>query len=110
MSGVFAWGGFWSVPNAELPRVPVHLQRPLLDLVNGGMALVLIAGLLLGLRRPEWLLLLLLPALMLGFYALLTHHIARYSLPAQPVLLLATAAAALLLLKALRRRLRLHSR
>ena len=89
MSLPAAWRGFWGFPYGELPLLNPYRSTLVVDLVNlaGGMALGI--AVLLGLfgRRPEWVVLTLVPIGMLAFYALLTHNIARYMMPVIPLML-----------------------
>jgi 4-amino-4-deoxy-L-arabinose transferase-like glycosyltransferase len=90
MSGVFAATGVWGFPKLDLPYVPAHMNRELVELVNGIalLAFLVVFGVALWRRDPRWLAVTLLPAGMIMFYALTSHYNARYTAPANPILLL----------------------
>jgi hypothetical protein len=91
MSGLFTWRGLWSLPLVEIPGLSRDRQQATIELINIAGFLSLMGVFAYGLlrARPQLLAVTLLPALMLIFYAGLTHNIPRYSGPAHPFMLLA---------------------
>lgn len=90
---LMAWRGFWSFPK-KLFLVsnsdPAMAQRALelLNLVAGlSLYAVFLSGLLL--RKPRWLLFAVPAMSMLALYALLTQSMARFTVPANPLMLMA---------------------
>lgn len=90
---LMAWRGFWSFPpRMFLPFEPDRAlaQRTLewLNLVSGlALYAVFLSGLLL--RKPRWLLFAVPAMSMLALYALLTQSMARFTVPANPLMLMA---------------------
>lgn len=90
---LLAWRGFWSFPpRLFLPFGPDPAQaRPMLEWLNLVSGLALYAVFLMGLlmRRSRWLMFAVPTVSMLSVYALLTQNMARFTVPANPLLLMA---------------------
>jgi hypothetical protein len=90
---LLAWRGFWSFPpRLFLPFGPDAAQtRPMLEWLNLVSGLALYAVFLVGLlmRRSRWLMFAVPTMSMLSVYALLTQNMSRFTVPANPLLLMA---------------------
>jgi hypothetical protein len=97
MSSLAFWRGLWSFPEVDLPGAPVRWQKSVLELLNLIAVTVLFVTLVIGLlrRNPGLVAVTVLPAGMLVAYALVSHNIPRYSVPAHPIMLLLLATAVL---------------
>lgn len=91
MSILFAWRGMWCFSVFPLPFIVTQLQMYLTELVNVFAYSALIGVWIIGVFRKRilWIVFPILPLSMLGFYALVSHNIPRYSIPAVPFMLLA---------------------
>jgi len=90
MSGVFAWRGIWSQPNQGVHFKSNGLYVMIKDGIAGLSYAALMLLFVLGLLRRQLPLIALtiLPVLMIAFYALCTHGLARYNSPAIPLMLI----------------------
>lgn len=90
---LLAWRGFWSFPpRLFLPFGPDPAQaRPMLEWLNLVSGLAFYAVFLMGLllRRSKWLLFAVPTMSMLAIYALLTQNMSRFTVPANPLVLMA---------------------
>ncbi|MFW5768144.1 MAG: hypothetical protein ACOCXO_07230, partial [Bacteroidota bacterium] len=97
----FAWYGMWAFPVTiwkDALGVLYVIPAGILNLL-GYACMMFMPVLALKRRKPELLLIFLFPIGMVLFYALFTHGLPRYNLPAVPFMLIALAATCLMFYK-----------